>query len=560
MARLTASRVLWQALVGQRGDVALGCLLVMAHQAAEGAVPVVIGVVVDRAIRTGEVVSMARWVVVLIALFVGLSTAGCLGLYVLERTEVRTAHEVRVAIARRVLHPSGGVDEVALPGELISLATIDATRVGWVTGSAITGAGAVVAILGTAVVLLATSVRLGLVVLLGLPAVLMVVRVLSQPLMRRSGAEQAAVARAAGVATDLMAGLRVLKGLGAERAAAARYRAASRTALAGALRSAQIQGAYEGLTLTLSGVFLVVVAWVGGRLAAQGAITVGEFVAVVGLTQFLVGPLTRLASVGADVARARASAERVAAVLASPAAVSGGKERLVTPVQGRVSLQDVRHGSLCGLDLEIAAGELVGVVTPDPADAGALLACLARTVDPANGKVTLDGMALSALDLDKCRQAVLVAEHDADLFEGTLADNVAVAATGDVTRALAAAAADEVAEALPNGEHTLLTERGRSLSGGQRQRVALARALAADPAVLVLHDPTTAVDAATEHRIAARLRDLRAGKTTIVVTTSPSLLAVADRVVIIHDGKVVAEGTHAGLAAADDRYRAAVLA
>ncbi|MGH8904296.1 MAG: ATP-binding cassette domain-containing protein, partial [Egibacteraceae bacterium] len=255
---------------------------------------------------------------------------------------------------------------------------------------------------------------------------------------------------------------------------------------------------------------------------------------------------------------ARASAERAAAVLSAPAAVSGGEERPPTPVRGTLVLRHVFHGNLRDFNLEVAAGESVGVVAPDPADAVALLECLARTVDPADGEITLDGVALSALGLDDCRRAVLVAAHDADLFEGTLTENVAAAATGEVTRALAAAAADEVAQTLPHGVDTALTERGRSLSGGQRQRVALARALAADPAVLVLHDPTTAVDTATEHRIAAKLRDLRAGRTTIVVTTSPGLLAVADRVVLVNGGKVVAEGSHTDLSA-DDRYRRAVL-
>jgi putative ABC transport system ATP-binding protein len=128
----------------------------------------------------------------------------------------------------------------------------------------------------------------------------------------------------------------------------------------------------------------------------------------------------------------------------------------------------------------------------------------------------------------------------------------------DVERALVAAAADEVALALPHGTGTVLTERGRSLSGGQRQRVALARALACDPPVLVLHDPTTAVDPVTEARIAAGIRAARRGRTTLVVATSPALLAVADRVVLLEDGAVTAEGTHAGLVRDHPGYRAAL--
>ena len=186
------------------------------------------------------------------------------------------------------------------------------------------------------------------------------------------------------------------------------------------------------------------------------------------------------------------------------------------------------------------------------------------------------------LDPAQLRRVVLVAPHQADLFEGTVLDNVAAPVVagrlrrrrrnpapvtgGDdplavpaVRQAIAAADVTEVARALPDGLHTRLTERGRSLSGGQRQRVALARALAAEAPVLVLHDPTTAVDTVTEARIAEGIREMRRGRTTLLVTTSPALLARADRVVLLDGGTVRADGRHADLVRDDPRYRAAVL-
>jgi putative ABC transport system ATP-binding protein len=183
-----------------------------------------------------------------------------------------------------------------------------------------------------------------------------------------------------------------------------------------------------------------------------------------------------------------------------------------------------------------------------------------RRLDLAAG-VVLDGVDLGDVTPGTARELLLTAAHDADLFEDTVLGNVrgAGAHPDAVRRAMAAADVTELCQALPDGADTVLAEHGRSLSGGQRQRIALARALAADPPVLVLHDPTTAVDAVTEARIAERLRAARTGRTTIVVTTSPALLAAADRVVVITAGAVRVEGTHQRLVRDDAAYRELVL-
>jgi putative ABC transport system ATP-binding protein len=307
---------------------------------------------------------------------------------------------------------------------------------------------------------------------------------------------------------------------------------------------------------------VAVVALVGGRLAADGRMSIGDLVAAAGLTQFLIGPFSRISMVIAELARSRASAGRIAEVLSAPAAVVSGTASVASPACGAVELRHVATGSLEDVSFTVATGELVGVAALAPSDAHALIACLARDVDPESGTVAIDDVDFALLDLDELRAALVVSHHHSHLFGGRLIDNItAVTPDGtDVAAALAASATDEVASTLPDGVDTEMTERGRSLSGGQRQRVTLARALAADPPVLVLHDPTTAVDAATEATIADGLVRLRAGRTTIVVTTSPGLLAVTDRVVVIEDGRTVDEGTHATLLARAGRYRSVVVA
>ncbi|WP_079036651.1 ABC transporter ATP-binding protein [Streptomyces silaceus] len=554
--------VLRRAIKGQRGRVVSASLLGMTHQGCEALVPVVIGVIIDSAVATGSSASLFRWLLVLAVLFLVLSTSYRTSARITESAAEHAAHRLRLDLGARVLDPRGGADANRLPGALTSIATNDARRVGSVTTVLSYGVSALAGLAISAVALLRISVPLGLLVLLGIPPLLWLGHKISRPLERRSETEQEHAAHASGVAADLVSGLRVLKGMGAESAAVARYRTTSQDSLGAALRAARSRAAHEGAVLALTGVFIAVIGVVGAYLAMRGSISVGDLVAAVGLAQFLLGPFQLLTYVNAEFAQGRASARRIAEVLATPATVEGG-EAEPAGAAGHVRLRGVSLGALRGVDLDLPAGSLTGIVTKDPAAANDLLLCLARERDPADGVIELDGTPLTGLDPDALRRAVLVAHHDADLFESSLLDNVRAGADGDaaaVDGALAASAADEVARLLPDGGDTVLAERGRSLSGGQRQRVALARALAADRAVLVLHDPTTAVDTVTESRIAARLREARRGRTTVLVTTSPALLAVTDRVVVLDDGAVRTDGSHPDLLAADESYRAAVLA
>ncbi|MET7482829.1 ABC transporter ATP-binding protein [Streptomyces sp. NPDC005538] len=564
---LSGRDVLTRSVKGQIRRVALGSALGCVHQLGEALVPVLIGVVIDQAVAGQKAGRLVLWLVVLAVMYVTLSWSFRLGAKAGERGAEEAAHTLRLAIVGRVLDARGGAEEGRLPGELANVATEDAKRVGAVNMALMSGIWAVSGVAVSAVALLLISVTLGLIVLLGTPVLLWLGHLLSKPLERRSEAEQDRAAHASGVAADLVAGLRVLKGLGAQQAAVERYRRTSRISLAATLRSARAESWQTGLVLALTGGFIALIALVGGRLALDGSLTLGQLVSAVGLALFLLGPLETFAWVNAELAQGRASAARVAEVLATSPAVVDGDDPVAEPVRGELRLRGVRLGGLDGVDLALRAGRLTGIAVTDPAGAEALLRCLGRETDPESGSVELDGVPLTCLDPAALRAAVLVAVHDAALFEGSLAENVTPEAGSQggeadlvTERAMAAARADEVADSLPHGTATGVGEGGRSLSGGQRQRVLLARALRAEPSVLVVHDPTTAVDTVTEARIADGLRDLRRGRTTIVVTNSPALLAVADHVVLLDAGRVGAEGTHAELVRTDATYRTAVLA
>ncbi|MFE2376456.1 ABC transporter transmembrane domain-containing protein [Streptomyces sp. NPDC059398] len=584
----TEQGVLRWAFLRRRRWIVGAAVFTAVHQMCEAAVPVLIGAVVDHAVRHGGPDDLALWIGLLAVLFAVLTTAMRLGGRWNRQGSQGAAHDLRVVAVARILDPRGFANGARNSGSLLSTATSDSLRIGLGNRAWVIGSGAVAALAFGAVALLLTSVTLGLLVLIGLVPLLAATRLLAKPLSARGSAEQAQVARATGTAADLIRGLRIIKGLGVEPAAQRRYRTASRSALAATVRAARWSAGYDAVTLLLNGLFLALVALVGARLAVEGTISVGEFVASVGLAQFLIGPSSRFGGAMSLRARARGSAGRMAKLLAEPYAVTGGNLPGHPLPAGALELTGVRNGPLRKLDLRIESGTTLGIVAPDPAVAAALLDVLALRTLPEDGGVALGGVPLDGLELDAARRMLLVADHDSDLFDATVAENVAVAAdaggmaatgtergagaerTADAERAaagaervaaaMAAADADEVVRSLPQGAESRIGERGRSLSGGQRQRVALARALASGAPVLVLHEPTTAVDAATEAKIAAGLRGVRTDGITLLVTTSPILLQSCDRVVLLTDGAVGATGTHHELTSAQPSYHAAVMA
>ncbi|GAB3239850.1 ABC transporter ATP-binding protein [Kineosporia babensis] len=566
---VTGKDVLRHVLTARRGQLVVATLLLCAHQFGEALVPVVIGKVIDEAVSgagdgSGGVSDLLIWIGVLAVVFAVLSNSYRNGARKIEAVAEWGAHDVRMQLTERVLDARGGAEEGRLPGALTSIATSDAQRTGAVAMAVGVALAQITAMIVAAVALLWVSLPLGLLVLIGAPLMLWLTHLLGRPLESRSEAEQAEAAAASGVAADLVAGLRVLKGIGAEQAAVDRYRTPSRRALAATVRAARARGAYEGAILLLTGVFLALVAAVGGKLALDGEISIGDLTAAIGLAQFLLGPLQVFAWVGSELAAGRASAGRVAEVLSSTGLVGEGsgerpKASPTSPVG--ISLQGVASGCLKSVDLQAGPGEILGVVPRDPADAVALLRLFGREIDPEAGTARLGEDDLAELHPDHVRARVLVAAHDAELFGGPLLESIESAEGNSelAARVLSASAADEVIESLPEGRATVLTERAGNLSGGQRQRVALARALNIDAPVLVLHDPTTAVDSVTEARIAEGIREVRAGRTTVLVTTSPALLAVTDRVVMLVEGRNQAEGRHADLVRDDETYRSTVL-
>ena len=560
--------LLRRTLLRHRRLLAHAVVLLCLWQACEAAVPVLIGTFVDLAVVTNSWPALAIGLVAVAALFTVLSLSYRFGARLANRALNVETHQLRVEVAGRALDPRG-VRTSLMPGEILSVATADADVTSFVIRRiALTGA-AVVGVLIGSVYLFLTDWVVGLVVLGGVALTLLAGHLIARPVERLTDTMQAKVASAAGQAADIMRGLRVIKGIGAEPAVRNRYNRASRDARDAAIRTAGGMAVTEATQQVLLGLLVAVVIGVSGLRLLDGHLTVGGLISVVGLAVFLAEPVSTVVVSIPLLFASLASARRIAEFTASPPLVADGSAVAPTgtaPTGTGVSVSglpvptDTDAGSRT-VDLTVAPGELVAVVTDNPGVADALVAALAGESERAD-HVRIAGVPRTELSVATAHTAIAVVPHQVDLFEGTLRSNIELGTPANDPERLAAvldaAACSELLELFPDRLDHPVDPDGSNLSGGQRQRIALARALLADPPVLVLSDPTTAVDAVTEQHIARSVRELRRHRATLVLTSSPAFCAAADRVVLLHaDEHRTAE--HADLLAASEGYRELVL-
>ncbi|GLZ02372.1 ABC transporter ATP-binding protein [Actinoplanes sp. NBRC 103695] len=522
----TAGRFLLRVILSVRRVSVPAALAAIVWQVGEAVVPVVTGLAIDRALATGNARQLILWLGALVAAYVGLTVAAKFATQLTAYAMQLLQHRLRSTLSTGVLHPVGG--SVHAPGGgVVSVMTNDVARLANGVQLVIMPIARIMAIGFIAVSLLTTHWLLGLAVLVGAPVAVWLTGILSERLSRDTREYQGLVATTVGLATDVVAGYRVVKGIRAEAEATRRYRQASQETLVGAKRNAGLLGRFLMGSGVVTGTFVAAVMGLAGWFAVDRQLSIGELIAAVGLAQALLPQIQSIANDSIpNLAGARASSARILDMLKTDVAVTPESDDAARPVVPQLPVLEVSTPSAT---IRVEPGELVGVRTDDLTAARVAEALLDPRGPRSEVAVWLDGIAARGLTAQEYRSRVTFTPHRVMLFSGTIRDNLTATAASPelVTAAVRAAACDDFAADLdlPVGED------GNRLSGGQLQRLALARALAGDAPVLVLHDPTTAVDSVTEHTIAERLRDVRAGRSTLLITSSPALLGSCDRVV-----------------------------
>jgi ABC-type multidrug transport system fused ATPase/permease subunit len=582
--------ILWQ----QASTLALVSLLSTVAFLPGAIGPYLVGRIIDDGITARDLNEVGRLSLILACVLLLGIASGILQHTVIVRAWLVAMYGAMKLVARKTAQ-MGHVQSQRTPaGEILSVSSGDSDQFGALSEVLTRAVGALIAYLVVASIVLSTSFQLGVAVLIAAPVLVLSTLPALKPLHRRQEAERSRSSELTSLATDIVAGLRILRGIGGERTFAQNYANQSQRTRRAGVAAGNWQAALDGVGVLLSGMFLVTLTWLGARQVAAGTLTVGQLVSFFGYAVFMVWPIQTFFELAQKWVRCLVSARKAIVVL-------GQDPPWIDPVEPlRLPSGAPIHDEISGFTAQ--PGQFTVVVSALPDDSAALADRLGRYLPTDRDPISLDleegmkgraaraararqrearqqlldrdralaerrwGVTVGPVDLadvpiEDVRRHILVSDTAGLVFAGTLQsalDPHGRLTLAEAEEALHTASAEDVFEALPGGWQGRIDERGRGLSGGQRQRVVLARALACDAEILILVEPTSAVDAHTEALIASRLTEHRRGQTTVVMSASPLLLHHADQVALMLDGRIVVVGTHDGLLRTHDGYRRVV--
>ncbi len=554
----TTSRTHW-------GWIALALVSALFWTATKVTIPLLAAAAIDQGIIDNDTSALVKYVVLMLVVGSFQVVVSGLRRYGAFRLAFRVEADLRQQLFAHLQRLHFAYHDEAQTGQLMARANTDIQMVREFLMLAPLTAASLMILVAVTVVMLVQSVTLALLALGALPLLNVAATRFSKKMGPISFDLQQELAELSGVVEESVSGTRVVKGFGAEDLQRERLAVEADAVKKEALAASRLRAGFLPLVDFLPAVALVMILWYGGHLVLDGKMQVGQLVAFNSYILMLVWPLRMSGMMIAMASRMSASAGRVHEVLATDPLIADPPRGRTLPEGGgdvRFERVDFSYydGSavLDGLDLHVQPGEAVAVVGPTASGKSTIARLLPRFYDVDDGRVLIDGVDVRTVKLDELRSQVGIVFEDTFLFSDTVRSNIAFADTNatmeQVRRAAALAGADFIDD-LPDGYETVIGEHGFSLSGGQRQRLAIARAVLADPRVLILDDATSSVDPSKEHEIRAALREVMAGRTTIIIAHRPATIALADRVVLLDGGRVVAQGTHEELVRTSERYR-----
>ena len=539
---------------------ALAALIALVAAAmATLAVPLAVRRMIDHGFSTAESAFIDRYFMMLIVVVAALAIASSCRYYFVTWLGDRIVSDLRDAVFSHVVRLHMGFFDKAQSGEVISRLTADTTQI-----KAAVGASASVALrnlvlfIGAVIMMVVTSPRLSLLVLVAIPFIVLPIVAFGRAVRKKSRHAQDTLAEAAAFASESITSIRTLQAYTNETHATARFANAVERAFEAARSSTVARAFLTAFAIFMVFASVVVVMWIGANDVLDGKLSGGALGQFVLYSVFAAGALGELSQVWAEIAQAAGAAERLSEILAvkSEIVAPADPHRLPERAAGAVAFDTVSFdyggkgdgGVLSAIDFDIKPGETVAFVGPSGAGKSTIFHLIMRFYDPTAGRVLVDGVDLTKADPEDIRRHIAVVPQETMILAASVMDNIRYgrpeASDEDVRRAAHAALADEFVKAMPEGYDTMIGERGVTLSGGQRQRIAIARAILKDAPILLLDEATSALDAESETLVQTALEHLMAGRTTLVIAHRLATVLKADRTLVMEAGKIVETGTH----------------
>jgi ATP-binding cassette subfamily B protein len=546
---------------------ALGALILAALTTL--VVPIAVRRMIDFGFTARGLALIDNYFLVMIGVGAVLALASALRYYLVTTLGERIVADLRGDVFAHVASLSAAFFDEAKTGEVISRLTADTTQIKAAVGSSVSVAlRNLVLFVGASAMMVVSSPRLSAFVLAAIPIIVLPLYASGRAVRRRSRSAQDTLADASAYAAELIGAVRVLQAFTNERLGIARFRSAVERAFEAARDSIRARALLTGIAIFLVSASVIVVLWVGAQDVLAAKMTPGRLGQFILYAVFAAAALGSLSETGGEVAQASGAAERLFEILAIKPVIAPPPRPLQLPLppRGEVAFTDVKFSyptrpnvsALDGVSFQVARGEKVAIVGPSGAGKSTIFHLLLHFYDPRSGSITLDGMRLADLDPADLRARIALVPQDSVMFASSVADNIRFgrpdASDPEVARAAEFAHAAAFIAALPLGMDMPVGERGVTLSGGQRQRIAIARAVLRDAPLLLLDEATSSLDAESETQIAAALAELMRERTTIVIAHRLATVLSCDRILVLDKGRIVEQGTHQSLAAADGLY------